>query len=319
MTTGHQDAPTAGFAASRDRFETVLGFLDGQEAGALSHGELEERLAVDHRELFRQLLQDHLDLRAQREARVEGVRDADGVSRPSTETGHARALATVFGQVNVTRIAYRKPGRGNLHPADATLNLPAERHSHGLRRLAAVESSRGSFDDASEAMARATGQQVGKRQVEELTARAAVDFDGFYATRQPPPAADPGDVLVLSCDGKGVVMRADALRPATAAAAGKATSKLASRLSKGEKRNRKRMAEVGAVYDASPAPRTSPDILPANQDQRARAAPGPATSQQVADRQRRGRRRTGGGLDLRRGRAPRPRPRPHLDRSGRRQ
>lgn len=73
-------------------------------------------------------------------------------------------------------------------------------------------------------------------------------------------------------------MRADALRPATAAAAGKATSKLASRLSKGEKRNRKRMAEVGAVYDASPAPRTSPDILPANQDQRARAAPGPATS-----------------------------------------
>jgi len=200
------------------------------------------------------------------------------VSRPSTETGHARVLATVFGQVNVTRIAYRKPGRGNLNPADATLNLPAERHSHGLRRLAAVESSRGSFDDASEAMDRATGQQVGKRQVEELTARAAVDFDGFYATRQPPPAADPGDVLVLSCDGKGVVMRADALRPATAAAAGKATSKLASRLSKGEKRNRKRMAEVGAVYDASPAPRTSPDILPANQDQRARAAPGPATS-----------------------------------------
>jgi len=73
-------------------------------------------------------------------------------------------------------------------------------------------------------------------------------------------------------------MRADALHPATAAAAGKATSKLASRLSKGEKRNRKRMAEVGAVYDASPAPRASPDILPANQDQRARAAPGPATS-----------------------------------------
>ncbi len=133
-------------------------------------------------------------------------------------------------------------------------------------------------------MARATGQQVGKRQVEELTARAAVDFDGFYATRQPPPAADPGDVLVLSCDGKGVVMRADALRPATAAAAGKATSKLASRLSKGEKRNRKRMAEVGAVYDASPAPHTSPDILPANQDLTRTRRTRPGHQQQVADR-----------------------------------
>ena len=67
--------------------------------------------------------------------------------------------------------------------------------------------------------------------------------------------------------------------PATAAAAGKATPKLATRLSKGEKRNRKRMAEVGTVYDASPAPRTPADILPATDDHRARAAPGPnATS-----------------------------------------
>ncbi len=278
MTAGYQGAPTAGFAASRDRFETVLAFLDGEEAGALSHGELEERLVIDHRELFRQLLQDHLDLRAQRETRTPGVRDADGVGRPSAEPGHARHLATVFGQVRVTRIAYRRPGQANLHPADAALNLPTEVHSHGLRRLAAVESTRGSFDDAVEAMARATGQQVGKRQAEELTARAAVDFDAFYATRQPPPAGDPSDVLVLSCDGKGVVMRADALRPATAAAAGKATPKLATRLSKGEKRNRKRMAEVGTVYDASPAPRTSADILPATDDHRARAAPGPVTN-----------------------------------------
>ena len=85
-------------------------------------------------------------------------------------------------------------------------------------------------------------------------------------------------MLVLSCDGKGVVMRADALRPATAAAAGKATPKLATRLSKGEKRNRKRMAEVGTVYDASPAPRTLADILPATDDHRAHAAPGPVTN-----------------------------------------
>ena len=61
-------------------------------------------------------------------------------------------------------------------------------------------------------------------------------------------------MLVLSADGKGIVMRPDALRPATAKAAGQATAKLATRLSKGEKRNRKRMAEVGAVYDLTPVP-----------------------------------------------------------------
>jgi hypothetical protein len=68
-------------------------------------------------------------------------------------------------------------------------------------------------------------------------------------------------VLVLSCDGKGIVMRPDALRPATAKAARSSSNKLASRLSKGEKRNRKRMAEVGAVYDITPVARSPAHIM----------------------------------------------------------
>ena len=145
--------------------------------------------------------------------------------------------------MQVIRLAYRARGAQNLYPGDAVLNLPPERHSHGLRRLAAVEAARGSYDDSVEAITRASGQQLGKRQVEQLAQRAAVDFDAFYATRQP-PAGSSSDVLVLSCDGKGVVMRPGALRPPTAAKAAAATSKLASRLSRGEKRNRKRMAAM---------------------------------------------------------------------------
>ena len=48
-----------------------------------------------------------------------------------------------------------------------------------------MESSRGSFDEAVQAIERATGQKVGKRQVEGLAALAAVDFESFYATRLP--------------------------------------------------------------------------------------------------------------------------------------
>ncbi|MGH3452361.1 MAG: ISKra4 family transposase [Haloechinothrix sp.] len=267
-------AEAGGFAASRERFATVLAFLDGAEAGALSHSELEDRLDVEGRELLRQLAQDHLDLRAVRERRVEVI-GADRVRRGRVETGHARELATIFGQVEVSRIAYRARGQVNLHPADGVLNLPAEKHSHGLRRLAAIEATRGSFDGAVAAVERATGQRLGKRQVEDLAGRAAVDIDAFYAGRRP-AAGEGDDVLVLSCDGKGVVMRPDALRPATRAQAAKTTTKLATRLSKGEKRNRKRMAEVGAVYDAAPAPRGPTDILPATEQQRRDAAPGPA-------------------------------------------
>ena len=209
---------------------------------------------------MRQLTQDHLDRRAQRETRLEEVVGADGVRRGHAETGRTRSLATVFGPVTVRRRTYREPGYASVHPADGVLNLPAEKYSHGLRRLAAREGARGSFADAGDAIARVSGQQLGNRQVETLAQSAAADFDRFYAQR-PRHLSRAGDVLVLSYDGKGVVMRPGALRPATAHAAAKSTPKLATRLSRGEKRQRKRMAEVGSVYDATPTPRTPEDIL----------------------------------------------------------
>jgi hypothetical protein len=232
-----------------------VGWLADAEAGGLEHAELERRLQVEGRDLLRRLLQDHLDLRAHREQRIE-VADAAGVPHHAVEAGHARRLATVFGPVVVSRLAYRRRGHHNLHPGDAALNLPAERHSHGLRRLAATEAARGSYAAAVAAIRRATGQTLGKRQTEQLILRAATDFDNFYTAHRRSAGSAAGDLVVLSVDGKGVVMRPDALRPATAKAANTSTRKLATRLSKGEKRNRKRMAEVGAVYHATPVPRT---------------------------------------------------------------
>ncbi len=254
------DAATTAFVESRERFETILAWLSGPESAGLTHAELEARLQVASRELFCQLVQDHLDLRAEREPRLAEVVDADQVPRDTVEARRARTLATVFGDVRVERLAYRARAHADLHPADAVLNLPAEQHSHGLRRLAAVEAARSSFAEAAWSVAQATGQRLGNRQVEQLTQRAAVDFDEFYATRSP-PLCQAGDVLVLSCDGKGVVMRPQALRPATAKAA--TSRKLLTRLSKGEQRHRKRLAEVGCVYDCAPIPRTPGEVLPA--------------------------------------------------------
>jgi hypothetical protein len=127
------------FAASRERFGTVVAFLDGTRAAGLSHSELEDYLDKDGRALLRQLLADHLLVRELREEKVDVADDA-GVRRGRVETGHARVLATVFGEVRVGRLAYRAPGQANLHPADGLLNLPTGKHSHGLRRLAAIES-----------------------------------------------------------------------------------------------------------------------------------------------------------------------------------
>ncbi|MDP9208471.1 MAG: ISKra4 family transposase [Actinomycetota bacterium] len=153
-----------------------------------------------------------------------------------------------------------EPATRNLYPADAVLNLPVGRHSAGLARWAAVEAARGSFADAREAIERATGVRLGKRQVENLARTAAVDTETFYDARRPQPC--PDRVLGLQADGKGIVMRPGSLRPGTAARAAQTSTKLTTRLSPGEKHGRKRMAEIVAVYDLDPAPRTVEDIIP---------------------------------------------------------
>jgi hypothetical protein len=133
------------FDGLRNLFARAVDWLSGNESAGLAHGDLETQLAARFRDLARQAVQDHLDLRAQREELLAEVVDADGVARRRVEVGRERGLATIFGEVVVDRIAYRERGRSDLHPADAVLNLPAEKHSHGLRRLAAVEAAQGSF------------------------------------------------------------------------------------------------------------------------------------------------------------------------------
>jgi hypothetical protein len=98
--------------------------------------------------------------------------------------------------------------------------------------------------------------------VEALAQRSAADFDAFYEGRQR-PAGDPGDVVVLSCDGKGIIMRHETLRPVTAEAATNASNKLPTRLSRGEKRNRERMSDVGVVYESPLPPAARPTSCPA--------------------------------------------------------
>ena len=233
---GYVPARGEAFAQSRKCFGELEDWMASEEAAGLQHGELEEQLDVRGRELLRQLFQDRLDATAAREERRHDVAGEDGVVRTRAEKGRERPLVTKFGQVTVSRIAYRSPGRPNVHPADAALNLPEEKHSHGLRKMAAIESARGSMEAAGAAITRATGVGIGKRQLEEMIRRAAAHIDAFCLWRVIVPAPD-GHALVLTFDGKGIVMLPGALRPATAKAAAAAQNKLATRLSpRGEER-----------------------------------------------------------------------------------
>ena len=257
---GYAAEPEGAFTESRECFAELEEWLASEDAAGLQHGELEEQLDVRGRELLRRLFQDRLDLTAAREVRRHDVTGEDGIPRTRAEKGRARPLVTKFGQVTVSRIAYRVPGRPNVHPLDAVLNLPEEKHSHGLRKMTAIEAARGSMEDAQAAITRATGMRIGKRQLEDMARRCAAHVEAFYACRMISPAPEAWP-LILTFDGKGIVMLPDALRPATAKAAASAENKLATRLSPGEKNGRKRMAELACVYDAAPVPRTPQEII----------------------------------------------------------
>jgi hypothetical protein len=266
------EATEVPFVRARAHAGRVEGRLSSTDMIRAPHSELEALCEAEGREWARLMLEEHLALRAALETRVE-VTGADGVVRTSA-CASERHLETLVGTVEVPRTAYQAPGSEDLHPMDASLNLPRERFSHGVRKLVAKEVARASFDEVVEMVHDWCGASIAKRQVEELAARAAQDFDAFYAQRT--PAHDPAtELLVLSTDGKGIVMRHEDLREATRLAAEKKVHKLQTRLAPGEKNNRKRMAQVAAVYSVAPWPRTAAEVLrkPTEKDTTKRPTP----------------------------------------------
>lgn len=173
--------------------------------------------------------------------------------------GAAHAAAELHGgrrrrgsaEVAVGRIAYHARAHSNLCPADGALNLPAEKGSPGLRVALGGGAERGCYEDAHRP---GSGWEPASGR-----SSSSLPPPSSRNTRQPTPA--PDDVLDLSCDGKGVVMRSDALRETTAKGAARTAPKLKALLSGAEKPNRARIAVVGAVCSVTLPPHTSTEVL----------------------------------------------------------
>jgi hypothetical protein len=261
-----QPEQSSTFARSQDKFESIQLQLASVPICELTHGEVEAWVGREGMELLRLLLQDHLSLRARQEQErglsgpVRGPDQVPLTHQRSTDAG----MMTMFGPVRVERISYQMPGADSLAPLEGMLNVPEQSYSSGVSRRVAQEAAKSSFEEVVVSIKQTTGAHVPKRQVQQLVVGAAADFDAFYKGRTvvlPVPPDLGGQLVVLTADGKGVVMRREALLEATRRAAELEEHKLSKRLSKGEKKNRKRMATVAAVYTVGPNYRTPEDIL----------------------------------------------------------
>ena len=250
----------AALAAPAEQFAGLAAWA-ASEAGYLDHGEREKAIGAEGRELQRRLLQATFDIDAAREERAEGVTSAAGIRHGIVEEGHGRGLASVFGPVRVTRKAYRNRREPNLYPADARQVLPGDPYSLGMRALAAFHLAAGGFGQAQEVIEARTGVTVGRAQLTGIAEDLAAWTGDFYEQRSRDAEEEDqpgGDVIMMQADGKGIAMRPEHRKNGGTDPAHPGV---------------KKMAEIVAVADFTPAAREPEDI--AAPPARRQAHPGP--------------------------------------------
>ena len=254
------------FSEAAEQFERLIDGLKGTETLSQEHGEVEKWLSSEGNELLRRLFQAHFDIRTEQETVQVGIECNDEVVRTRRRLGVRRKLSTLFGKIEHHRIGYSSPGTNALYPLDMSLNLGMTKYTDGLRYRVAHEAARNSFDECVETVASTTGGHTPKRQCEEMVAQTAEDFEAYYEATVG-NGRGQSNLLVVTTDSKGIVMRREDLRPATRKAAEtEEAKKPKARLGPGEKRNRKRMATTAAVYSVDPSVRTAEQVMNASDE-----------------------------------------------------
>jgi len=248
------------FSDAKSQLEQIINELQSKNCGNKEHGDIEKYIDKEGQEIFRCLLQGWLDIKNTNEVPYDYIHSSNEQPLNHIKTHTKRKLTSLFGHVNVKRIGYSQRHQASQFPLDAELNLANDQYSDGVRYRLTKEVIRGSFDNAIETMNETTGAHIAKRQSLNIIQDVAQDYVSFYKKRQFNEAEDTEDLLILTFDGKGIVMRPEGLRACTQKAA-KKSKKLNSRLSAGEKKDRKRMAQVAAVYTVLPHERSAESIM----------------------------------------------------------
>ena len=256
-----QDELAAALAGPVEQFTSMLTWT-AQQAAALDHGDREKAIAESGRELQRQLLESTFAIDCAREERAAPLISAAGIRHGTIEKGCARGVVSIFGPVRARRMAYRNAREANLYPADARWILPEDPYSMGMRALAAYHLAEGGYGQAQEVIAARTGVTAGRAQLAGIAQDLAGWVDEFYDQRAFGADTDlpDSDVIMMQADGKGIAMR-----PGHRASAGKDSGSAHPGI--------KKMAEIVAVADFTPAAREPEDI--AAPPARRKAHPGP--------------------------------------------
>jgi hypothetical protein len=185
----------------------------------------------------------------------ETVTPPDGPALRRLEQTHDRELTSVFGTFTLHRTCYgsREGQKIDFVPLDNRLALPAGKFSYLLQDWDLLLATEHPFAQVAAVLQRILGLEQHVESLERLSRQAAPQVEPFRRSLPVPPAAEEGELLVQSADGKGVPLR----RPADAPPIRDHDRK------RGPKKDRKKMAIVGAVYTVDRYVRTPEQVLEA--------------------------------------------------------
>ncbi len=168
---------------------------------------------------------------------------------------HVRKLLTIFGEFSLERAVYgsREGQSIEAAPLDARLQLPESKFSYLLQSWDQLIATEQPYGQVSHVMEMILGLTQHVDSLERMSRGMSASAEEFCWSQPAPPAAEEGEILVESADGKGVPIRHAADAPPIRDHAHR----------RGPKPDRKRMATVAAVYSVDRFVRTPQQVLEA--------------------------------------------------------
>jgi hypothetical protein len=178
----------------------------------------------------------------------------DGREVQRLEELHSRRYVSIFGPFALERTVYgsREGQALEFVPLDQRLQLPESVFSYVLQDWDQALAMEQPFGQVSQTIERILKLKQSVDSLEGVNRQQAQDVGEFHDLQGSPPAAEEGQIVVVTADCKGIVIRGQGTptvcggeRPA------------------GQRANQKRMAAVAAVYTVDPYVRTADEVVAA--------------------------------------------------------
>lgn len=246
-------AQEKGFLTAQKKFEALLDHVRGAGRRGEAMHKVEGNIWDGMLRVCLALLEGFVESQGKGDV-GESVMLEDGRTVRRLDQLHTRRYVSPFGELSIERTVYGSRERQKFEavPLDARLELPEGDFSYLLQDWDQSHCVEQPFEKASDSIGRILklGQSV--RTLEHMNQAMATEVEGFWESQKKPPEREEGELMVVMADSKGIPMRreGDDVRPQDA-----------KHLKKGEKKNKKRMACVGAAYTVDRFMRTPEQIM----------------------------------------------------------